>query len=228
MQTKIVFFCLFHVTIKRFSTVWSRLLLCCCFSTHARCFGDFLCPLSPLARCERFSLQLSRLLDLSMQIICIPIVEQEFHFRRQPLCLVTARARMCPGRAAESPKLAFIAAEWFRLFQSKLCRLWVNHCYDVTSSALCNSCSDVFGFHCMASKRLAVEIISKDVHVHLRYMYMHRCERFPPDSPVNAALLRINFAVVNCCSAHSIWLLNDEKAQDLCVKDSRCGKNCSY
>ena len=91
---------------------------------------------------------------------------------------------------------------------------------------------DVFGIHLYSFKRISgrnhFESCSCASTGHVHYVYMHRCERFPPDSPVNAALLRINFAVVNCCSAHSIWLLNDEKAQDLCVKDSRCGKNCSY
>ena len=103
IRAKIVFFCFFQVAIKRFLRRLESASFVLLFLSSLR-------PLS-LAHRERFSLQLSRLLDLSMQIICIPIVEQEFHFRRQPLCLVTARARMCPGRAAESPKLAFIVAE---------------------------------------------------------------------------------------------------------------------
>ena len=91
IRAKIVFFCFFQVAIKRFLRRLESASFVLLFLSSLR-------PLSlSLAHRERFSLQLSRLLDLSMQIICMPFVRLEFHFRPPFLCAATARVCMCPG-----------------------------------------------------------------------------------------------------------------------------------
>ena len=86
IRAKIVFFCFFQVAIKRFLRRLESASFVLLFLSSLR-------PLS-LAHRERFSLQLSRLLDLSMQIICMPFVRLEFHFRPPFLCAATARVRV--------------------------------------------------------------------------------------------------------------------------------------